>query len=206
VIVLAIDPGVQGAFAVLNADGVVALDDLPVHQVRHPRGKKLRAELSLHGICVLLRQHDPDHVFLERVGPMPKQGLSSTWRFAFSAGGIYGVVVANGRACTFVAPQVWQRHHRISSAPDEAIQRAMQLFPALAPRLARKRDEHKADAVLIAVYGQYLLRQPDRWVTASTASTKDGLPDGAHEQGPPGDEWASSMKKRGTIDANDWGE
>jgi hypothetical protein len=61
-----------------------------------------------------------------------------------------------------VQPKAWQHHHGIGPTPDAARQRAVQLYPALAPRLARKADAHRADALLIASYGQHVreLAQP----------------------------------------------
>jgi crossover junction endodeoxyribonuclease RuvC len=52
-----------------------------------------------------------------------------------------------------VRPIDWQRHHHIGKAPDEARRRAVQLYPELHPQLARKRDHHRADALLLARYG-----------------------------------------------------
>jgi hypothetical protein len=94
-----------------------------------------------------------DHVFIEQLGAMPKQGISSTARLNYTAGALYGVVVASGLPVTFVLPLVWQRHHRIGRGPDDAKRPALQLFPAIADQLARKRDGHRADALLIAAYG-----------------------------------------------------
>jgi Ferritin-like domain len=44
-------------------------------------------------------------------------------------------------------------HHGVGSAPDAARQRAAQLYPAVASRLALKRDANRADALLLADYG-----------------------------------------------------
>jgi hypothetical protein len=44
---------------------------------------------------------------------------------------------------------------RIGASPDAARQRAVQLYPALAPMLSRKRDQHRADALLLACYGRH---------------------------------------------------
>ena len=59
---------------------------------------------------------------------------------------------------TFATPQEWQRFQHIGAAPDAARQRAVQLYPQLAPMLARKKDHNRADALLLAVYGLHILR------------------------------------------------
>jgi crossover junction endodeoxyribonuclease RuvC len=152
--ILAIDPGLAGGVAVLDGDDVVLLTDLPVHRVGRSGTKALRAELDLHGLHGLLAEHGPyAHAFVERVGPMPRQGLTSTWRFGVSFGQLQGVVVAMGMPLTLVRPQTWQRFHGCGPGPDAARQRAGQLYPSIVRLLARKADANRADALLIAAYG-----------------------------------------------------
>jgi crossover junction endodeoxyribonuclease RuvC len=156
-LIMGIDPGIAGAFAVIGPDGV-EVDDLPVHQIGRRGTKVLRSELSLPALSAILQLHRPDHVLIEQVGPMPKQGVTSVFRFGFAFGAIAGAVAALELPCTFVPPKRWQRLHGIGPEPDAAIRRALQLYPALAPQLARKRDAHRADAVLIATFGQHMQR------------------------------------------------
>jgi crossover junction endodeoxyribonuclease RuvC len=89
---------------------------------------------------------------------MPKQGISSTARFTYACGALYGAVVALGLPVSFVTPQRWQRHHRIGKGPDDAVRRVLQLYPALHESLRLKKEHHRADAVLIASYGLSLSR------------------------------------------------
>jgi len=84
---------------------------------------------------------------------MPKQGISSTARFAHACGAIYGAVVAMSLPVIFITPQRWQQYHRIGRGPDDAVRKVMQLYPTLHEHLNRKKDHHRADAVLIASYG-----------------------------------------------------
>jgi hypothetical protein len=58
---------------------------------------------------------------------------------------------------SFVLPRIWQAHHSIGPTPDAARQRAVQLYPQIASRLARKRDCNRADALLVAAYGRHAL-------------------------------------------------
>jgi crossover junction endodeoxyribonuclease RuvC len=153
--ILAIDPGITGAFALL--DEAVLVDDLPVHQTQHGRSAKVRGELDLHGFRELLAQQPIKHVFIERVTARPGQGVTSMFRFGESSGALYGLVVGLGLPVTFATPKEWQRHHRVGASPDAARQRAVQLYPALAPALSRKRDQHRADAVLLACYGRAVM-------------------------------------------------
>lgn len=152
--IVAIDPGLQGGIAVLSDQEVILLTDLPVHRVNRSSTKVLRAELDLHGLAELLAEHGPySHAFIEKVGPMPKQGVTSMFRFGVSFGAIQGIVAALGIPMTLVQPKTWQGFHRCGPSPDAARQRGVQLYPSVAPLLARKMDANRADALLIAAYG-----------------------------------------------------
>lgn len=74
--ILAIDPGITGAYSLLGAAAQV--DDLPVHQAQHDRGAKVRGELDLHSFRTLLAGQPIGHCFIERVAARPEQGLSGT--------------------------------------------------------------------------------------------------------------------------------
>lgn len=154
--ILGIDPGTTGGFALLG-DGIVLVDDIAVHSTQHGRAGKVRTELNLHLFRDELLGRVIDHVFIERVAARPGQGVTSMFRFGEAAGSLYGLVVGMGLPVTFVTPQAWQKHHGVGASPDAARQRAVQLYPAIAASFARKRDQHRADALLLACYGRYAL-------------------------------------------------
>jgi hypothetical protein len=154
--ILAIDPGLSGAFALLGE--TVLVDDLPVHLAQHGRGGKTRAELDVHGFKNLLTGQAIEHVLIERVTARPGQGVTSMFRFGEAAGTLYGLVIGLGLPVTFATPQQWQKYHHIGASPDAARQRAVQLYPAVAPMLTRKKDHNRADALLLAAYGQHWVR------------------------------------------------
>lgn len=154
--ILAFDPGLTGAFALIG-DGTLLVDDLPVHQAQHGKTAKTRAELDLHGLRRELDNRLIQHVFMERVAARPGQGVTSMFRFGEACGALYGLMVGLGLPVTFVTPQQWQKHHHIGASPDAARQRAVQLYPDMGALLSRKKDEHRADALLLAEYGRHTL-------------------------------------------------
>jgi crossover junction endodeoxyribonuclease RuvC len=158
-IVCGIDPGLNGAIAILDAERnlILGLGDLPVHKVARATGR-LKLEFNPHGLALILRKHRPDRVVIEQVGPMPKQGLSSTARFMYAAGAIYGIAAGLELPVIFVTPQRWQQHHRVGRGPDDAVRKVLQLYPVLAEQLSRKKDAHKADAMLIALFGAAIMK------------------------------------------------
>jgi crossover junction endodeoxyribonuclease RuvC len=153
IVIAAIDPGIAGAIAIIGSNTILHLDDLPTHKAQHGQRAKIRHELDLHAIAALLHQHEPAHCYVEAVHAMPKQGLTSTWRFAESYGQLQGIVAALGLPLSLIPPKTWQRHHRVGPERDALRQRAVQMFPSAAARLARKRDHNRACALLLASYG-----------------------------------------------------
>ena len=158
-LVLAFDPGLTGAFALVGYQSTL-VDDLPVHQTQHGRSGKKRGELDLHALREELHQRPILHVFIERVAARPGQGVTSMFRFGEASGALYGLMVGLMFPVTFVTPQEWQKHHRVGASPDAARQRCCQLYPDLVASFARKRDNHSADALLLASYGRHMLNDP----------------------------------------------
>jgi crossover junction endodeoxyribonuclease RuvC len=150
--VLGIDPGANGALAVLQDGRLVELLDMPTTIVS--RGSREVREVNGPLLGVMVRALAPlDSAFLELVGAMPGQGVSSMFAFGRAVGVVEGVLGALSVPVTKVPPQVWQRAMRVRGGKDGARERAMQQHPALAERFARKKDDGRADAALIAGYG-----------------------------------------------------
>lgn len=157
--VAGVDPGLSGGIAVVNEHGTVVLvDDLPVHRVA--KGKRVKAELDLASLRSLLTTQPLDHVVIEMVHAMPKQGVVSMYRFGYCTGSIVGMVAALQLPYSFVLPRVWQKACGVGPGPDDARRRATQLFPAVASLLNRKRDGGRADALLIAYWACRTLLKP----------------------------------------------
>lgn len=144
--ILGIDPGLSGAIALLDRDGsLLAAHDMPaVDHAVSPAA--LRALIdALPGV--------PREAWIEQVSAMPKQGVSSTFAFGRAYGIAEGVVSAMGIAVRFVRPHAWKSHHRVSSDKESSRALALRLWPSQAELFARKRDENRAEAALIARYG-----------------------------------------------------
>jgi crossover junction endodeoxyribonuclease RuvC len=100
-----------------------------------------------------------DHVFIEQVGAMPGQGVTSMFNFGYVAGFMYGLVQGMKKPHTFVTPQKWKGIVGISGSDGEVSrQRASQLFPCSSEFWPRKKDDGVAEAALIAYAGHQLLK------------------------------------------------
>jgi len=140
-----IDPGIRGAMAFFftTHESAVAAEDLPV----------VDNMLDAATLAARLSQMQPDLVVIEQVGAMPKQGVSSTFRFGQAYGMAIGVVAALRIPIYHVPPSRWKKHFRLSSEKEEARARALQLWPERSDLFSRKKDHGRAEAALIARYG-----------------------------------------------------
>lgn len=160
--IVGIDPGLTGGIAVLNARReLLWLEPLPV----------AAGLLDVGGVAGALRRADlvpyerPD-VFLELVGAMPKQGVTSTFKFGRTFGTIEGVVGALHYPLHLIRPKVWQKvaHEGTPGNADpkaRSIAAASRLYPGVdlvrgttaTRERATKPHLGLVDALLIAHYG-----------------------------------------------------
>ena len=91
--------------------------------------------------------------YVELVHAMPKQGTVSIASFMKGAGIIEGVLAGLQIPTTLVIPQRWQKFMGVAKGKDAARARAAQLLPKYAGVFSRKKDDGRADAALIALYG-----------------------------------------------------
>ena len=59
-----------------------------------------------------------------------------------------------GLPITIITPQRWQKAMEVRGGKDGSRERAMQLFPMQSDLFKRKKDDGRADAALIALYGE----------------------------------------------------
>ena len=145
---LGIDPGVAAGmgFFTLAAPHLIIAEDLPV----------VASEVYADALAERLRQMGPVAAMVERVGPMPKQGVSSTFKFGAAYGAIRATIAAVGIPCHLVAPTVWKKAYRLSSDKEDARAEAIRRWPG-AGCFVRKKDHNRADAALLAHYAATVL-------------------------------------------------
>ena len=151
-IILGIDPGLSGAFAFLDTrDMTVTLEDMPTVEIL--RNKKRKNEVNAAQVANVIAGRGIRHAFLERVGAMPGQGVTSVFSFGRSTGILEGVLAAYDIPTTIITPQEWQKVAAVRDGKDAGRLRAAQLFPSSSSFFARKKDNGRSDAALIAWYG-----------------------------------------------------
>ncbi len=150
-IIIGVDPGATGAIARV-VGGHAEVHDMPTGDIRV--GKTTRKRISPELLAHLIRELMPvDVAYVEEVTAMPKQGVSSVFTFGQAHGMVLGALALTGTRIVRIRPRLWQN---IIKARGDPRPRALELFPALAGDLKRKKDDGRADALLIAAAGRIL--------------------------------------------------
>lgn len=151
---LGIDPGLSGAVAVLAADGaLIAVYDTPTLTLQVARGT--RREYHLPGVVTLLQPYAGPgaHALIEESQAMPGQGVRSMFTTGLGFGVWLGILTALAIPYTRIRPADWKRPLGLLGKDKEASRlKATQLFPRA--DLHRKLDHGRAEALLLAWYGQ----------------------------------------------------
>jgi hypothetical protein len=147
--ILGIDPGVSGAvsFYFPAEPSRVAVFDVPV----------AGGEISAPHLADLIRGYSPDVAILEAVSAMPGNGAVSMFNFGRSYGDVRGVIGALKIPLHLVRPQVWKKHFKLDRDKDKSRLLATRLFPSCADHFKRKKDDGRAEAALIALYGAQVI-------------------------------------------------
>ena len=162
---IGIDPGLNGALAVLTADGTLeALWDTPTLTLRTSRGS--RQEYDVSGLVALLAPYGgpQTHVMIEEAQAMPGQGTRSMFTIGVGFGVWLGILAALALPHMRVRPHIWKKALGLGQDKEASRLRAMQLFPSAA--LRRKKDHGRAEALLLAFYGQWAFRTAQALPTA----------------------------------------
>lgn len=149
---IGIDPGITGAVCIMQAGHAPVVLDLPTVEA----GKGVvKRELDGSGLARILEYLPIHHTrcIIERTSAMPGQGVASMFSMGVSRGVILGVISCLALPLQEVAPARWKKHFGLIGADKDMSRRyALQLYPALADKLARAKDHNRAEAVLLAHY------------------------------------------------------
>ena len=90
---------------------------------------------------------------LEQVSAMPGQSAPATFRFGQGYGAIEMALAAHQIPVKYVTPSVWKKHFKLSKDKGASRGLATRHFPQHADAFARVKDDGRAEAALIALYG-----------------------------------------------------
>jgi crossover junction endodeoxyribonuclease RuvC len=150
--IVGIDVGLGGALFFLALDGTTGeAIDLPVHLLE--RGGRKKRELDIAGLVKILAMRRPGHAFVEQVGAMPGQGVSSMFAFGKCYGAILAALTTLHIPLSLVPAARWKRALGVPKSKDAARARASQLLPVAAWQWPLRKHDGRAEACLIALYG-----------------------------------------------------
>lgn len=151
-LILGVDPGLSGAFAWIDpmSNTIAYLYDAPSYK------EKGKSVFDVHGCAQIIGNHADSTILavVEKVHAMPKQGVVSMFNFGHTAGSIYGVLAAFKIPVLFTTPQSWkQAYDLIGCSKDGSRVVAAKYFPTAEKHFAKKKDDGRAEACLIAAFG-----------------------------------------------------
>jgi Holliday junction resolvasome RuvABC endonuclease subunit len=133
---IGIDPGASGAIAVIYESGNVCW--IKNDSTEHELADWVRDVAGTFDCSAVI----------EQVNAMPKQGVSSTFKFGKSFGFLIGILTALQVPYESYRPQTWQKHMRCLTKGDKNVSKAaaQRLWPST------KITHANADALLIAEF------------------------------------------------------
>lgn len=178
-LVLGIDVGVQGGLAALADARFVGVSDLPM-RTKSDGKQELDGHQFSRQLRDLLAQHPGARVtvILERVSAMPPKsrkdkpivckhcrretgeyekagmGVTSAFNFGEGFGRLRGILEALDLPVVLVVPHKWKKDTGLTGTDkDYSRTVAMQCYPTAAALLQRKKDDGRAEALLLARWG-----------------------------------------------------
>jgi crossover junction endodeoxyribonuclease RuvC len=146
--ILGIDPGLSGAYVLLEDGAPIEWERMPTYMV----GKNNRVNTA--ALASLLRFLYIDKAVIEQVGAMPNQGVTSMFTFGHAVGSVMGVLGALEIPVSSVTPQSWKKVAGVNGKDkDEARSKALQLWPQWRELDKKGAGQAFADAALIGRYG-----------------------------------------------------
>ena len=152
--IMGIDPGIGGAFALIENCAIVDTADMPIREERKSNGG-IRRRVDAEGVAALVDRWAPQRAMLEQVSASPGMGVSSAFSFGHGVGVLEAVLAVRGIEYKPVHPGVWKRALSVPAEKDAARQRAAALFgpTAAAAHWPLKKHDGRAEAAMIALYG-----------------------------------------------------
>ena len=160
-LILGIDVGISGGIALLDGDKLVAVHDMPTVS-KNVNGKKKR-RIDARELYLLLQFEKLQHAFVEIVSARPNQGVSSMFAFGQASGIAEAIAWVMTPDVTGVRPNTWKKHFELIGKDKGASRElAIEKWPEHADRFKRVKDDGRAEAALIGLWGYECILQSKR--------------------------------------------
>ena len=154
-LVIGIDPGISGSICFFQDAKIIDVVEMPTMIEGKKNKKQVNGSQIFNEISERIKKIDKKDikVIIEQVSAMPGQGVTSMFNFGQSYGILKGICSAMQLPMYFVRPAKWKKYFNlINSEKDASRTKAIEIFPYFSPKLSRKKDSNKADAILIASF------------------------------------------------------
>ena len=154
-IIVGIDPGISGALCFFSNGNVIDVIDMPTMAEGKKNKKQVNGRQIFNEILNIKNKFASHkiNVVVEQVSAMPGQGVTSMFNFGQSFGVIKGICSAMELPIFYVRPAKWKKYFNLINAEKDASRtKVIEMFPKISQKLSRKKDNNKADAILIAKY------------------------------------------------------
>ena len=152
-IILGIDPGLSGALTFYDSvENAITVHDMPTLSVK--RNGKDRRIVSPHLVAdIITSAPKVDMALLEQVSARPGEAATASFAFGRGVGMLEGVLAALGVPYKTVPPANWKKALKLNQGKDANRLACMQMWPDHSDIFKRVKDDGRADATLIALYG-----------------------------------------------------
>ena len=154
-LIIGIDPGISGSICFFQDGEVKDVIDMPTMTDGKKNKRQVNGSQIYNEISKKIIDTDKKNVkvVIEQVSAMPGQGVTSMFNFGQSFGILKGICSAMQLPTYFVRPAKWKKYFNlINSEKDASRTKAIEIFPYFSTNLSKKKDNNKADAILIASF------------------------------------------------------
>lgn len=162
-LILGVDPGYRGALALYDFESknLIEVMDMPIKSYMLTSGRT-RKEVKKEELSFWLDMNRDliKFAIIEEVGAAPGNGGVSLFNFGFSTGLLHGLIAANHIQIITVKPTVWKSNLGLTSNKMLSCQKAQVTFPSHKNLFLRSKDDGRAEAALLAKYGERIIANP----------------------------------------------
>ena len=144
--VLGVDPGMEGALAYVHRGKLLEVVDMPA----------VGGDISTPLLTQMVRMIPVEWGAVERVHSMPKQGVSTTFKFGMAYGMVRAAVGGLLVPMEEPTPNTWKKTFNLDADKEKARLLALKLFPDKSELFRFKKNHGRAEAALIALWCERL--------------------------------------------------
>lgn len=149
--IMGVDPGLTGAIALmeLSTADLVSVHDIPTLQL------KKKKKIDVYSLVQLLdsMSQDTQVAVVEEVTASPQMGVVSAFNFGFGTGLLHAAIASSFMTIKTIKPSIWKPALGLNRDKNKSRERAIKLWPKQAHLFARKKDDGRAEAALLAWFG-----------------------------------------------------